>query len=49
MVDGNFDQARCGPRTRRIGGGSGGEPINPDRLLGQQTVAWEISEDSARA
>jgi threonine synthase len=50
MVDGNFDQALQAVREL----GESGEAvvvnsINPDRLLGQQTVAWEISEGLGHA
>lgn len=45
MVDGNFDAALDAVRAL---GGSGDavvvNSINPDRLEGQQTVAWEISD-----
>jgi threonine synthase len=50
MVDGNFDQALEAVREL----GESGEAvvvnsINPDRLLGQQTVAWEIGEGLGHA
>ena len=45
MVDGNFDQALDAVRAL----GASGEAVvvnsvNPDRLIGQQTVAWEIAD-----
>jgi threonine synthase len=45
MIDGNFDQALQAVREL----GASGEAavvnsINPDRIAGQQTVAWEISD-----
>ena len=46
LIDGNFDEALEAVRAL----GASGEAaivnsINPDRIAGQQTVAWEISED----
>jgi threonine synthase len=50
MVDGNFDEALKAVRAL----GEGGRiavvnSINPDRLEGQQTVAWEICDALTRA
>ncbi|HET7686953.1 MAG TPA: threonine synthase [Candidatus Limnocylindria bacterium] len=50
MIDGNFDDAL--EATRRLGEEGVAavvNSINPDRIAGQQTVAWEICDDLGRA
>ncbi len=50
MIDGNFDAAL--ELTRRLGEAGAAvvvNSINPDRIAGQQTVAWEICDDLGRA
>ena len=45
MIDGNFDEAL--DATRRLGEDGDAvvvNSINPDRIAGQQTVAWEICD-----
>ncbi len=50
MIDGNFDEALGA--TRRLGEDGHAvvvNSINPDRISGQQTVAWEICDTLGRA
>jgi len=52
MVDGNFDQALNA--VRRLGEEGVGvaavvNSVNPDRLDGQQTAAWEVCDELGRA
>src|SRR5918992_6162884 len=50
MVDGNFDAALAA--VRRLGEEGLAvvvNSINPDRLIGQQTAAWEVVDDLGRA
>ena len=50
MIDGNFDEAL--DATRRLGEDGAAvvvNSINPDRISGQQTVAWEICDTLGRA
>jgi threonine synthase len=50
MVDGNFDQAL--DAVRRLGEEGGAavvNSINPDRLDGQQTGAWEVCDELGRS
>ena len=50
MVDGNFDEAL--DATRRLGEEGNAavvNSINPDRIAGQQTIAWEICDELGRA
>src|SRR3970282_1278741 len=45
MVEGNFDAALAAVRALgEAGGAVVVNSINPDRLEGQQTVAWEIAD-----
>jgi threonine synthase len=50
MIDGNFDEAL--DATRRLGDAGDAvvvNSINPDRIAGQQTIAWEICDTLGRS